>query len=368
MAFVENFDEAQDLAQELDGKHVRVPNLKIRFSDWPAETNVNLEKLRPVVDRMIESIVTDDGKLEAYKNCDFGLLASLWYPRAGWEELQIGAAFLVWVFIWDDEIDLAETEIASSKDETRRYCEKSLAYMHGVLDLDTINHAINPVSPYACLTVFGKFGRGLAKLADLAQRKRVYRELELYVSHVAIEQERQQDGKVPSTVEYIDMRMRTAGVTPSTACNEAMNSVQLPAWVVDSKEMRTIWEETTMLCLIINDFYSIEKEMASGTLQNLVSVMYHWNKARNMDLVVSDIMGMLEASRESFEKAFRVLDAKTKNNEQLNNDMRVCVGNCRTFVTGLIEWSLRSGRYKMYRYLQKDGSVDITLKNSSISG
>lgn len=80
-----------------------------------------------------------------------------------------------------------------------------------------------------------------------------------------------------------------------------------------------------------------------------------------MDQVVQDVVGMLKMSVKSFERAFRILDTQTKSDIKLNGDMRMYVDNCRTFVTGLLEWALVSARYKMSLYLKHDGSVPVPL-------
>ncbi|KJZ69157.1 hypothetical protein HIM_11458 [Hirsutella minnesotensis 3608] len=363
MPAVKNINDVQQLACELAGQQLRIPNLRPWFVDWPTAINPNLEKLRPVVDRIIEESIVDVKTQVGAKECDFGLLTARIYPKADWRELQIAAAYMVWVFIWDDEIDLAISDIATNKDRTRQYCERSLAYVYRLLDLETSNQTKHDISdlPYPCMAAFREVGCGLAELGDLVQRERTYRELERYITHLVVEQGRQHDKKMPTTTEYIEMRMSTAGVTPLAAKfhRSVMNRIRIPAWVMDSEEMRTIWEETTVLCMIVNDLYSFPKEMASSALQNLVSVIF--NETKDMEHVVNGIMAMLAKSKENFEGAFKVLDSRTKTDSEVNHSVKVYVDNCRTYVTGLLEWTVVSNRYKMSQYMQQDGSSIVSL-------
>ncbi|KAJ5743504.1 isoprenoid synthase domain-containing protein [Penicillium manginii] len=361
MSSVASVDAAKQLAHDIAGQQLLIPSLWHWLADWPAAVNQNLERLRPVVDTIIDSSIIDEEKRNHIKRHDFALLAALMYPRAEWRELQIVAAYKVWVFIWDDEIDLGQSETALDKEKTGQYCKKSLAYIRHVLQLDTDNGTDIGLhhSPYKCMAAFKEVCDGLVETADADQRERIFRELEIYISQVVIEQGRQQDGKLPTLEEYVSMRMGSVGVTPYIACFEATNRIQLPRSVMDSKEMSIIWEETTMLSLVINDIYSCQKEIASGSIQNLVPVM--WNETKNMGHVVVDIISILKESVKKFERAFKMLEGQTSLDSKLDNDMKAFVDNCRTWVTGLLEWTLTSERYKMYQYLHQDGSVVVPL-------
>ncbi|CAI7648617.1 unnamed protein product [Penicillium manginii] len=200
MSSVASVDAAKQLAHDIAGQQLLIPSLWHWLADWPAAVNQNLERLRPVVDTIIDRM----------------------YPRAEWRELQIVAAYKVWVFIWDDEIDLGQSETALDKEKTGQYCKKSLAYIRHVLQLDTDNGTDIGLhhSPYKCMAAFKEVCDGLVETADADQRERIFRELEIYISQVVIEQGRQQDGKLPTLEEYVSMRMGSVGVTPYIACFE----------------------------------------------------------------------------------------------------------------------------------------------------
>jgi hypothetical protein len=86
-----------------------------------------------------------------------------------------------------------------------------------------------------------------------------------------------------------------------------------------------------------------------------------WNETKNMGHVVVDIISILKESVKKFERAFKMLEGQTSLDSKLDNDMKAFVDNCRTWVTGLLEWTLTSERYKMYQYLHQDGSVVVPL-------
>lgn len=80
-----------------------------------------------------------------------------------------------------------------------------------------------------------------------------------------------------------------------------------------------------------------------------------------MQDAVDRLMGMLEDSKASFEKAAEDLLRKTQHDQELWKHMRAVVDTHCHFVTGLVEWTLTSARYQLEDYMQDDGSVDIPL-------
>lgn len=99
----------------------------------------------------------------------------------------------------------------------------------------------------------------------------------------------------------------------------------------------------------------------SGTLQNYVVVLLNESKSRNLQDAVDQLMAMLQNSKTSFEKAADDLVRKSQHDPKLAEEAKAVIATHRHFVTGLIEWTLTSERYKMGNHMQADGSVEIPL-------
>lgn len=67
-------NEALTLATQLAGKTFLIPDLHKIFAAWPIKANPEMERLRVLVDEMLERIITDERKLKALKKADFGQL------------------------------------------------------------------------------------------------------------------------------------------------------------------------------------------------------------------------------------------------------------------------------------------------------
>lgn len=81
----------------------------------------------------------------------------------------MAAAFLVWVFVWDDDIDLGDTKIATDKCEASNYCQESLAYARWALGLDAAGHTL-PECSFPSMMLFRDFGHGLCEVMDRGWR------------------------------------------------------------------------------------------------------------------------------------------------------------------------------------------------------
>ena len=86
------------------------------------------------------SIVVDTRKLQKLKQADFALFACYWWPQADLERASIAAFLIIWLFLWDDEIDDAAGSLTNNfedsqsfRDETTRYVEQCLGLKnHGL--------------------------------------------------------------------------------------------------------------------------------------------------------------------------------------------------------------------------------------------
>lgn len=92
------------------------------------------------------------------------------FSEASSERIQAAALFLVWIFIWDDEIDHGEGEngISIDGDLARRYCTESLEYMSWCLGLSG-NDQMEPVCKIPNMPLFKDLACFLREGMDVGQ-------------------------------------------------------------------------------------------------------------------------------------------------------------------------------------------------------
>ncbi|KAI1212333.1 terpenoid synthase [Annulohypoxylon truncatum] len=360
--------EALVLASQLDGKTFRLPDLWKVFSDWPLAANPHAERLEVLVDTLLERIITNERKLKALKQANFGRLISLWYPDAEWPELEIAAAYSVWIFVWDDEVDAGDTDVSNDEELSRAYYKKSLSTIHNLLGLDPSEKGKEQVfeddqALHPNMTLFADVGRGMRTATDRIQRERFYRELENFMVQVGVEHVHRMRGSIPTVDKYIEIRSGSVGCAPQIAITDTMLKVRLPESIMESPAMKALWKETVVICFVLNDIYSVQKEIAQASLLNLVPVMFKNcdPEKQTLDTVTHDIEITLRDSMKGFEDAAASLTEITSHDSQVSKDTQSFIKWCRYFITGVLQWSLESKRYGMAECLQEDGSLNIVL-------
>ncbi|KAI1768969.1 terpenoid synthase [Hypoxylon sp. FL1150] len=370
--------EALVLASQLHGETFPLPNLWKVFAEWPLAANQHAERLEGLVDSLLERIITNERKLKALKQADFARLISLWYPDADWPELEIATAYSVWIFVWDDEVDAGDTDVSNDEELARAYYQKSLNTVRRLLDLDSSSTGTSISSEQSDLqknpteveeelhinmALFSDVGRGMRTATDMIQRERFFRELENFMVQVGVEHGHRMRGTIPSLEKYMEIRSGSVGCAPQIALTDYMLKIRLPESIMEGAAMKALWKETVIICLILNDIYSVQKEIAQGSLFNIVPVMYKDCKPEKQSLstVSHKIEMALQASMKRFEEAATSLDEIAYGDEQLGKDIQSFVKWCRYFITGVLQWSLESRRYGMAECRHDDGSLSIVL-------
>ncbi|KAI5924557.1 isoprenoid synthase domain-containing protein [Camillea tinctor] len=355
--------EALEVANMLHGQTLHVSDLREVFAEWPSAVNKYAKELEVLVNETLDKIITNDRKRKALKQADFGRLLALWYPDAEWEELKVATAYSVWIFVWDDEIDAGDTDAAHDEDLARAYYKQSLDYIHHMLDLDDEKDASKDKAPNQNMTLFGDVGRGVVPATDRLQRQRFYRELENFMDQVGVEHNHRMAGTIPSLAEYLKIRSGSVGCAPQIALTDHMLRIRLPEEIMDSEAMRALWKETIEVCLVLNDIYSVQKEIAQGSLLNIVPAMFKNlpPEDQTLERVSKDLDAALKGSIDRFEIAAKTLSETAPEDASLNKNLKDFVKWCRYFTTGVLYWSLESGRYGMAECINPDGTLDIVL-------
>ncbi|KAK4077823.1 uncharacterized protein Triagg1_3517 [Trichoderma aggressivum f. europaeum] len=354
---------AHELASMLSGSTLPIPNLKVSLANFPKGVNKYMHEIRQWVDRLIDENIHDRRKRAGVKHCDFGYLAACCYPYSEWEELKASAAFLVWIFTWDDVIDHGEddTGIISNADLARIFCEESLDHIKLKLQLDDSHQGRASTQPLPSMTMFDHVAKPLTAAWNHTRKQRLYNEIEHYVNCCLVEHIQQEDDSIPTQEEFTIMRFGTSGITPGIAICEFTRNVSLPDEIVESAPMKVIWKEITRLCMMINDIYSCQKELRSGVIQNIIPVIAYASGTDDISTVTQEFMHIFQASVNTFEEAFQVLRALASPDTKLSEDIQKYIQNCQTITTGLLEWMLSSERYGITKHLQADGSALVPL-------
>ncbi|KAI5863450.1 isoprenoid synthase domain-containing protein [Durotheca rogersii] len=351
------------IVSQLSKQTLHFPNVQHMMQHWPKGPNPNIESARLEAEQLLRTAFDDPGKLAKLGKCDFGGLAALCFPTCAPIKLIAATRFLAWIFLWDDEIDMGEGATQTSRDQQRArdYCHDSLRRVRQAMDPGCCTEARVEKDRRGLMSVFDDLSRQLHADMSSDQRARFSREIEEYISETAVEQTNQQQGCVASFEDYMNMRLRTSGIGSGLALCEFTAGVDLPSWAMDSQEMVTMWREITSICMLINDVYSLKKELGHGVIQNAIPILVSSLQEQDLAHAVEILAQKIEHSIALFDETLKTLHCRFSERGERPDDLIQYADACRMIATGLLEWLLTSPRYGMHRYVQPDGSVIVPL-------
>ncbi len=190
----------------------------------------------------LDSLLLHKKKLDKLKQADFALFAACWWPRAAWDEYVIVTYLSIWLFVWDDEIDMAVGNLSYNYQDAQAFRSATLRFVSHTLgfgDSDTLPPSPNPVinsfkvvadallqayTEGTCfqriLDCFHPLRRAIAHKTRAEQRRTFFDEMAVFLEMSQLEQEYRLGDKVPTVAEYWICRMGTSAVGPCMAVVE----------------------------------------------------------------------------------------------------------------------------------------------------
>ncbi|KAJ2990753.1 hypothetical protein NUW58_g2797 [Xylaria curta] len=358
-------DEREQLLLKLRGQTAHIPDLRPIFADWKGVNHRYIspwvEPLRKKVEEILYSLKITDAQRKQMEELDLGLFAALWWPEASLERLSILACFVLWLFIWDDEIDQPTGAYSDNFGAAQTFRDQTLQFVEDCMGLGAVSsHENYQGCPQNCYDqTFKMVGLALRASYNGSQKRRFYNEVARYMKASATEQQAQLHGKVPTIEEYWGFRPGANAVSAVTAIGEYSMGACLPQEVMDSDPMRAIWDETNTIVSVANDLLSLKKEMRLGCIGSIVPLTF--TSTNNLDEAISLSVGVLAASKKRFDEAAKELLAGIPKTEELYQQVQEFIQVQRSNGVGNLIWSLETNRYGLSRVENKDGSHEFTL-------
>ncbi|KAK3367964.1 isoprenoid synthase domain-containing protein [Podospora didyma] len=390
-------ETSSNLITELKGQIMHVPDLLQFFTTWPSGgRNKYYKRLKARLDEITQSVYLDETMRKRVIKQDFAFFISIWYPDADWDELWSCALFTFWLFHTDDAQDEEQGSVSFDFAASCRYRQQVVEYTKHCLGLCPTPSIFSRLTSWflpgptddkgwantilACLggskstpapsvpdspnTVFKEFGENAQLTTSRVFRELLHKEIKLYIKHCETEQKERLNGELSKNLEqYMQLRHWTSAVRPYGYITQIGTDMRLPNWLMVCPEMQVLWDEWTIVILIINDILSCKKELTGGVIHNAVPVMY--NQGMSLDAVMRELVTRMEASRDRFdEAAMRVQKlAASGGMNELSDRKRLqkYIDGLRTNATGTIEFCKLAPRYGTEKYFNEDGSMDVVL-------
>ena len=275
-------------------------------------------ELRSWADRF--GLLQDVNRREILKRADPAHVAARLYPGAPPRPLTLATQWLAVNFLVDDLLD--------AEDDCGR-CE-ALAD-HVVAAFDGASTAADPLIP---------------AITDLWRRTTVERSAEwcrtfrddcaVWLWTYAREAIDRVGGRVPGVDEYRRHRRLSSGMLMFADLVEVASGVDLPSRVRRLDAVHTLRARTSEYMGLVNDLYSINKELATGQVHNAVCVVMH-HTGVDIGPAVDAVGEMASASLRAFEEAARTVGT--------SEDVRRCVQGYRLLMRGAVDCCAELDRY-----------------------
>ncbi|QYS98843.1 Terpene synthase [Trichoderma simmonsii] len=343
----------------LKGQTLRIPNLATLFQAWPPQTlNKHYqESVTFTTDTILKIAAIAPGlQLERRLRDDIGLLACLWFPLAPKLRLEALVLYAAWVICWDDTFDSEEGNLGADFAGAERWRDRTLAIAEAALNLPGTS-PVGEVDPINGMLV--DFGRRYAQEAPLHERQQMYDELAYYISACSIEQRMRLSGTVPGFDDYMLLRDGTVGGGMFCALAPYAIGRDVPREMLSSPHIPVLRKQINLLISFINDPLSLKKELDQDCVLNVVSALM--TPETTLDDAIAQMLQKLKDAVQQFDEAAREFISQFVHNDNLHSLARELVDQYRRIATGLLEFTLKSPRYKLAEHLNEDGSLEVVL-------
>lgn len=251
------------------------------------------------------------------------------HPYAAAEDVQLVATYMSWLFLVDDLCD--EAELGRDPDGLREMHERLLDVMR------------NPGQPTEDKVIAGLvdiWPRMVAKSAP-GWAARFIHTFEDYAIGCQWEARNRAMQVVPTLGSYLHMRRKTSALDIFFDLIELADNIRLPLGVLEHEHIRTLKTMANDGVAWFNDIVSLEKEIRSSDVHNLVLVLQHQNG--------STLQEALDAAAEMFNARmveYIALEAeRPRFDPQVDAELQRYLNGLRFWVRGNIDWSFETGRY-----------------------
>jgi Terpene synthase family 2, C-terminal metal binding len=314
------------------------------------EAEIIEEHVRAWADQF--QLVRSDATARALAHNRFGVFSACTYPTAPLPEAELGADWLAWLFLADDQYE----EGAYGSEHQWTGVARAV---RAVLEPD---HGPGALADAPLIRALADLSRRFDALASPARKQRLTGHLLDTMASVFREIQLRENG-TPPLPEYITLRRHCGGVIPCFDLIEICAHVALPAEVYHSPIYQEIILAGTDIVCWINDLYSLEKEVAWGSKSNIVLVLQHEREIdqRQAFSAARTLIGERVNDLLSAEQSLPTLARSLRLDTGTGETVRRCVAGVLDWVAGSSFWH----HHGTARYRQPPGTVEDLLTTTA---
>lgn len=332
---------------------------------WSFRISPYLDTLRARINYRIDELLSQPSSFrysdpvsqaKKLKGIDLGYFVCVWWPSAPIHTLSTLACYLLWNFIWDEEIDSDSGSLGKDIMAAGRYRETTLTYLRKELGLEELayNQDKEVITTNVLITSVKHVTQALAS-KDRRQRERFYEEVEHWINTTEVEQARRRESNLSHFDDYIELRLGTVGLRPccilydilagpifnSNPPNPFYNSS--PALTNFDEDISLMIDQVTLMVAVTNDIFSCKKELADGAPDNAIPVL--WLQTQDLRKAVDMATDILRMSKEVFDQTEQKVLGRCADNARETMAVKSYLESLKTNIIGNVAWSMRCKRY-----------------------
>ncbi|PWY89220.1 terpenoid synthase [Aspergillus heteromorphus CBS 117.55] len=349
----------------LRGQSLLIPDLAaLIYPDWTVGRHDHERELKAEIEGdFLVRYVPSAKKQQQLKRSNAAMLAGYFWSGSSVERFRPLAQFMYWFFCWNDEFGCSN--LRNDREGTEAYGQASKGFLRWCLDPDNYHQtrlARPAIQGYHNCDSFQEIGEAMQIGHSRDALNRFADSLYKYIDSVCSVQETRSK-EVPTLDEYLLNRIHPIGAFPCIMAMEFAYALTIPAWVYSHETSRTMFRETAVSCIIVNDVLSLKNKVAADRFDNVIPLKMLQLDTDSAQTALEDVIKDLQKSRRTFSRAeyllqmsseFKQLSQETKDNVQ------VLIQGCKNMMLGNIKWSLSNSRYILDKYLE-GSAARVTL-------
>ncbi|BAZ67068.1 MAG: terpene synthase [Pelatocladus maniniholoensis HA4357-MV3] len=277
------------------------------------------------------NLLANESSYERFSKSKFFLLSAAAFPECELEELKVVNDWVTWLFIWDDVCDMSA--LGKKPELIEFFHNRFLEVLKGA------EVTSNDISfSYALDNIQQRIlEKGTKRWFDYFVHA-----VENYFTGCILEAENRSQGIVPNVDIYTSIHMLSGAMESSMEFIEFCNHLIIPDVLRANDILRKLTNLTNKIVCWCNDIFSASREMASGDVHNLVLVLHY---QQNLSLEQA-MKRAVEMHNQEIQKMIDLEDFLPSFGEELDSEITKYISGLHSWISGNLDWSLRSGRYQ----------------------
>lgn len=154
-----------------------------------------------------------------------------------------------------------------------------------------------------------------------------------------VEQRLRLEGRIVGFDEFWRFRLGTSAVRVVLCLNEFYNDVSVPQSITQCAEMEALWDLTNINVSMVNDLFSVKKEIQHGSAESLIPILYATKP--DVQAAARALVETLRSTITEFDTAAaKLIELGRQGNDEgaAVKGLVKFVEGCRYYCTGNITW------------------------------